>query len=77
MSKHITVSPNEAADSLAIREVVEAYAYCADRRDAQGQMSLYRRQPVLRKNSMDIDPSFECSAFCSLLPGVSLVGTAA
>jgi hypothetical protein len=33
---------------------------------------------VLRKNSMDdIDPSFECSAFCSLLPGVSLVGTAA
>jgi len=36
-------------------------------------------QPVvLRKNSMDdIDPSFECSAFCSLLSGVSLVGTAA
>jgi hypothetical protein len=33
---------------------------------------------VLRKNSMDdIDASFECSAFCSLLPGVSLVGTAA
>jgi hypothetical protein len=34
--------------------------------------------PVLRKNSMDdIDPSFECSVFCSLLSGVSLVGTAA
>ena len=41
MSKHITISPNEAADRLAIRELVEAYAHCADRRDAKGQMSLF------------------------------------
>ena len=41
MSKHLTVSPNEAADRLAIRELVEAYAHCADRRDANGQMSLF------------------------------------
>ena len=41
-------------------------------------IALNHLTPVLRKNSMDdIDPSFECSAFCSLLPGVSLVGTAA
>jgi hypothetical protein len=40
MSKHITVSPTEAADRLAIRELVEAYAHCADRRDTDGQMSL-------------------------------------
>jgi len=26
MSKHVTISPNEAADRLAIRELVEAYA---------------------------------------------------
>jgi hypothetical protein len=39
MSKHLIVSPNEAADRLAIRELVEAYAHCADRRDANGQMS--------------------------------------
>ena len=26
---------------LAIRELVEAYAHCADRRDVQGQMSLF------------------------------------
>jgi len=32
MTKHITISPNEAADRLAIRELVEAYAHCADRR---------------------------------------------
>src|SRR5882757_11506076 len=41
MSKHVTISPSEAADRLAIRELVEAYAYCADRRDAKGQMSLF------------------------------------
>jgi hypothetical protein len=41
MNKHIAISPAEAADRLAIRELVEAYAYCADRRDAEGQMSLF------------------------------------
>ena len=41
MSKHVTISPNEAADRLAIRELVEAYAHCADRRDAKGQMALF------------------------------------
>ena len=39
--KHTTISPTEAADRLAIRELVEAYAHCADRRDATGQMSLF------------------------------------
>jgi ketosteroid isomerase-like protein len=32
---------SEAADRLAIRELVDAYAYCADRRDAAGQISLF------------------------------------
>jgi len=41
MSKHTAISPQEAADRLAIRELVEAYAHCADRRDARGQMSLF------------------------------------
>jgi hypothetical protein len=35
MSTHVTISPTEAADRLAIRELVEAYAHCADRRDAK------------------------------------------
>src|ERR1700739_315877 len=35
MSKHTTVSPQGVADRLAIRELVEAYAHCADRRDAE------------------------------------------
>jgi ketosteroid isomerase-like protein len=41
MSKHVSISPEEAADRLAIRELVEAYAHCADRRDAKVQMSLF------------------------------------
>jgi len=45
MSQHVTVSPSEAADRLAIRELVEAYAHCADRRDAKSQMSSLPRTP--------------------------------
>ena len=41
MSRHVSISPGEAADRLAIRELVEAYAHCADRRDATGQMALF------------------------------------
>ena len=41
MSQHVTISPTEAADRLAIRELVEAYPHCADRRDATGQMALF------------------------------------
>ena len=41
MASHATISPLEAADRLAIREVVDAYAHCADRRDAKGQMALF------------------------------------
>jgi ketosteroid isomerase-like protein len=35
------MSPTETADRLAIRELVDAYAHCADRRDAEGQKSLF------------------------------------
>lgn len=31
----------QLADQLAIRELVDAYAYCADRRDATAQMALF------------------------------------
>jgi ketosteroid isomerase-like protein len=41
MAIHATISPQEAADRLAIRELVDAYARCADRRDAKGQMALF------------------------------------
>jgi len=41
VSKHLIISPEEAADRLAIRKLVEAYAHCADRRDAKGKMALF------------------------------------
>jgi hypothetical protein len=38
---HSEIRATEEADRLAIRELVDAYAHCADRRDAQGQKSLF------------------------------------
>ena len=61
MSKHVSISPNEAAGRLAIRELVEAYAHCADRRDAKGQMSLFTADThfVVYMNAKDRTPSQE------------------
>jgi SnoaL-like domain len=41
MASRPTLSPQEAADRLAIRELFDAYAHCADTRDAEGQMALF------------------------------------
>ncbi|MDN3028333.1 nuclear transport factor 2 family protein [Streptomyces sp. S.PB5] len=41
MSSHSAITLQEAADRLAIRELVDTYAHCADRRDAKGQMALF------------------------------------
>jgi hypothetical protein len=35
------IRPAEAADRLALRELFDAYAHCADRRDAEGQKALF------------------------------------
>jgi hypothetical protein len=61
MSKHTAISPAEAADRLAIRELVEAYAHCADRRDANGQMSLFTEDThfVVYMNAKNPTPSME------------------
>jgi hypothetical protein len=36
---HKSISGTEAGDRLAIRELIEAYALCADKRDAKRQMA--------------------------------------
>ena len=41
MAVHTELSPGEAADRLALRELFDAYAHCADRRDAEGQKALF------------------------------------
>ena len=53
MSKHVSISPAEAADRLAMRELVEAYAHCADRRDACGQMSLFTEDTHGMRETVD------------------------
>src|SRR5882757_10177428 len=70
MSKHVTVSPAEAADRLAIRELVEAYAHCADRRDAKGQMALFTEDThfVVYMNAKDPQPSQELHSRAALAP---------
>ena len=70
MSEHISISPAEAADRLAIRELVEAYAHCADRRDAKGQMSLFTADShfVVYMNAKDSRPSQELHSRDALAP---------
>src|SRR6266851_6649728 len=70
MSQHATISPSEAADRLAIRELVEAYAQCADRRDAKGQMALFTADThfVVYMNAKDAKPSQELHSREALAP---------
>src|SRR6201989_3153363 len=70
MSKHTAISPGETADRLAIRELVEAYAHCADRRDANGQMSLFTANThfVVYMNAKDSMPSQELHSREALAP---------
>jgi hypothetical protein len=70
MSQHLTISPRETANRLAIREPVEAYAHCADRRDAKGQMSLFTPDThfVVYMNAKDPKPAQELHSREALAP---------
>jgi|SRR6266404_6111994 len=70
MARHTTVSPTEAADRLALRELVEGYAHCADRRDAKGQMALFTPDThfVVYMNAKDPTPSQELHTREALAP---------
>jgi SnoaL-like domain len=41
MTVHTELTPIEAADRISLRELFDAYAHCADRRDAEGQKALF------------------------------------
>jgi hypothetical protein len=70
MSQHVSISPEGAADRLAIRELVEAYAHCADRRDAKGQMALFTLDThfVVYMNCKVLMPSQELHSREALAP---------
>jgi hypothetical protein len=69
MSQPLTITPAEAANRLAIRELIEAYAHCADRRDALAQMSLYDSTHfVVYMNARDPRPTQELHSREALAP---------
>ena len=64
------ISPAEAADRLAILGLVEAYAHCADTRDAAGQMALFTEDThfVVYMDAKDPKPSQELNTRAALAP---------
>jgi ketosteroid isomerase-like protein len=70
MASHGPISPQEAADRLAIRELVDAYAHCADRRDATGQMALFTEDTrfLVFYDVTSAEPSQELQGRESLAP---------
>jgi hypothetical protein len=57
--QHTSIPPEEAADRLAIRELIDAYAHCADRREAEGQKALFTEdtQFVVYMNGEGTEPT--------------------
>ena len=65
-----SISGTEAADRLEIRELADAYAHCADRRDAKGQMSLFNEDAhfVVFMDAGSENPSIELNRREDLAP---------
>jgi ketosteroid isomerase-like protein len=65
-----TITPEEAADRLAIRELIDAYAHCADRRDAKGQMALFTEDTVFHvfMDSRSPEPTYVLRGRDALAP---------
>jgi ketosteroid isomerase-like protein len=70
MGAHLSISQEEAADRLAIRELIDAYAHCADRRDAKGQMALFTKNThfVVFIDSRTVEPSMDLQGREALEP---------
>jgi hypothetical protein len=61
---------DDAADRLAIRELIDAYAHCADRRDAEGQLALFTADThfVVYMGPRTTEPSMELHSQAELTP---------
>ena len=70
MTLYSSLSSEEMADRVAIRELVDAYADCADRRDAKGQMALFTPDThfVVYMDAKSAIPSQELHGRESLAP---------
>jgi ketosteroid isomerase-like protein len=67
---HTDLSLAQLADRLAIRELVDAYAYCADRRDATGQMALFTEDTdfLVYMDSRSVSPTQHLRGRAALAP---------
>ncbi len=70
MEPHTPSDLGELADRLSIRELVDAYATCADTRDAKGQMALFTEDTVfiVYMDSRAAHPSYTLNGRASLAP---------
>ena len=67
---HTELTPSEVADRLALRELFDAYAHCADRRDAEGQKALFTDDTVFAvyMSGEDSEPTYVLHGRESLAP---------
>jgi SnoaL-like domain len=70
MAIHAEINPAEAADRLAIRELFDAYARCADRRDAEGQKALFTANTrfAVYMSGPDTEPTYVLEGREALTP---------
>jgi hypothetical protein len=70
MGTHMPSSIGELADRLSIRELVDAYATCADTRNAKGQMALFTEDTlfIVYMESRASEPSYSLQGRTSLAP---------
>ena len=70
MAMHTAITPTEAADRLALRELFDAYAHCADRRDAEGQKALFTEATVFAvyMDGEDNEPTYTLHGREALTP---------
>ena len=68
--KHDSISPQQTADRLAIRELIDAYAHCADRRDGEGQKALFTNDThfVVYMNGAGTEPTEDLHGREALTP---------
>ncbi|WP_315583623.1 nuclear transport factor 2 family protein [Actinomyces viscosus] len=65
-----TVSLDQVADRIAIRELFDAYAHCADRRDLEGQKALFTEDTrfVVHMDGPGSEPSYVLEGREALTP---------
>ena len=70
MARHSGLTAEQAADRLAIRELFDAYAHCADTRNLEGQKSLFTEDTkfVVFMDGVGTNPSQELHGRESLTP---------